>query len=587
MLAISSRHRGFFVGAILFAAALILRVAHLATMRSSPYFHRLWLDLEFFDDWGMQIASGHAWGAGHFYQDPLYPYFLGCLYAIFGHSTSTAIVIQLVLGSTVPVILYLAVRKGAGEREAIAAGAIAAIYVPSIFYEGLLLKSWMDVFLVSVAIAVLAHAASDRSRRSWMIAGLIFGIACLDRGNLILVAPALAVWLVLDPAPGDRAGGPRARFVLAAAFLAGAAVVLGASAARNRIAGGEWILTTAQAGQNFYLGNNPEAKTGGFDPPPFLRSNPKHEEGDFAAEARRRTGVEMTPGERSSFWFRQGMAWVRQNPGAWAARTLLKLRRFFSAYEIPDNIDFYVYRRWAPVLRLPLPGFGAVAPLALAGAFVAWKRSGWPRSLVVMLGVYVASVVLFFVLSRYRLAAMPMLFALAGVGGVALWDRARDAARGGPVRPFVLTALGWAACAAMVNLPVRLPPDEPLFRFAVAAGLPTHAESDSHEYFNLGLIYAKDGDLPRAEDAFRRAQAGDPDRIDIIVELGKVVARAGRTQEAIDLFGRASTLEPRSPVPHHALGLLYRRLGRTEDAEAELRKESELQSAGDRSPMRP
>src|SRR5262249_2525339 len=158
----------------------------------------------------------------------------------------------------------------------------------------------------------------------------------------------------------------------------------------------------AQAGQNFYLGNNPWAKTGEYDPPPFLRSNPKYEEGDFASEARRITGRMMTPAECSRFWFQEGLDWIRLHPADWVNRTVLKLRGFFSAYEAPDNIDFYVYREWAPVLRMPLPGFGTVAPLALLGVFLAWQRPGWPRSLVVILVVYVAGVVLFFVLARYR-----------------------------------------------------------------------------------------------------------------------------------------------------------------------------------------
>jgi tetratricopeptide (TPR) repeat protein len=579
MLPSESRPRPLIAGAVLFAISLTLRAAHLATIRSSPFFQRLWLDLAFFDAWAARLAAGNGWGAGHFYQDPLYPYFLGSLYAVFGHSPVAAIAIQLLLGATVPVLVYLAARRGVGEREGIVAGGIAAVYLPSIFYEGLLLKSWMDVFLVAVAIAFLAAAIARSSRETWAAAGLVLGVVGLDRGNFILVVPALAAWLVLDPGSDRSRSGIRSRLAYATALLAGAGLVLGASAVRNRIAGGEWILTTAQAGQNFYLGNNPWSISGEYDAPPFLRTNPEHEEDDFAAEARRRSGREMTPAERSSFWLAEGVGWIRQNPGEWAGQTARKLRSYFGAYEVPDNIDFYTYRRTAPILRLPLPGFGTVVPLALVGAWLAWPLGGWPRSLVVVLAIYVASVVLFFVLARYRLAAMPAMFALAGIGAVAIGDRLLRAVRGEARAPLVSILLGWAACAAVVNLPVRLPADDPLFRLASFAGLPTRAAAEGTDHYNLGLTYAKEGDLDRAEAELRRALAEQPAQATVVVELGKVLARAGRTDEAIGMFERAVALEPANPVLFHTLGLLYRRAGSQDDADAAFREEARLRAA--------
>ena len=70
---------------VLFCVALALRLSHLATVRESPFFTRLWLDLAFFDEWAQRIAAGDWLGSTLFYQDPLYPYFLGTLYAILGH----------------------------------------------------------------------------------------------------------------------------------------------------------------------------------------------------------------------------------------------------------------------------------------------------------------------------------------------------------------------------------------------------------------------------------------------------------------------------------------------------------------------
>ena len=52
------------------------------------------------------------------------------------------------------------------------------------------------------------------------------------------------------------------------------------------------------------------------------------------------------------------------------------------------------------------------------------------------------SVVLFFVFSRFRMAMMPALFALAGFALVELWGRARDALRDRDARLPLLRAVG-------------------------------------------------------------------------------------------------------------------------------------------------
>jgi len=555
--------------ALLFGVALALRLAHLVTVRHSPFFTRLWLDLAFFDDWAQQIAAGHWLGSGLFYQDPLYPYFLGTLYAIFGHKPALAVTVQLVLGALVPVLIFDAVRRSIGRAEAWVAGLLAALYVPSIFYEGLVLKSWMDTLLAAAALACLAFAIERRSRAPWAITGLVFGIACLCRGNLILVLPALAAWIALDPSalPARRR---QDRWKAAAVFVAGAALVLGVTAVRNRAVSGEWVLTTAQAGQNFYLGNHPWNLRGECDPPPFLRTNPKYEEADFTAEARRRSGREMTARERSRFWFHEGLSWIRQNPDRWLHLTWLKFRNFWGAYEIPDNIDLYVYREWAPVLRVPLADYGMVAPLALLGAAFAWRRPGWVRALLVFLGVYMTAVVAFFVLSRYRLTALPAMFALAGIGAVECWRRYRLGFLGPRSqrrrKPFVVATLLWLAFACFVSLPVRLPPDDPAFKLAKTFHLPTREEKGTMEHFNLGVIYAKEGNLPAAEEQLRRAAEVAPEEPRVRLELGKVLARGGKTAEAIASYRRAAELEPGNATTFHVLGILYKRMGEPGEA---------------------
>src|SRR5207247_8885763 len=54
-----------------------------------------------------------------------------------------------------------------------------------------------------------------------------------------------------------------------------------------------------------------------YVPPPFVRPDPKYEHADFIARAEEISGAKMTPMQSSWFWFRQGMKFITDEPGAW------------------------------------------------------------------------------------------------------------------------------------------------------------------------------------------------------------------------------------------------------------------------------
>ncbi len=546
----------------LFGLSAFLRAIHLATVTGSKYFTHLGLDPLFFDEWARRIAGGEWLGGGVFYQDPLYPYFLGTIYSLFGASHVAAVAVQLLLGSLVAPMVFVAASRWFATREAAIAGVLAATYLPSIYYEAIVLKTWMDVFLAAAALLALSRALSRGRPRDWGSTGFLLGLCVLSRGNLLLVVAALAAWILLDRgALGERWTRRRAA-TAALALVVGSAVVLGATAVRNRWVSGRWILTTVQGGQNFYIGNHAGASTGRYEPPPFLRTNPKYEERDFTAEAERRTGRRLDPVETSSFWLREGVSWVGSHPGEWLVLTWRKLRVFWGAYEVPDNLDYYAYRETARVLRWPLPGFGLVVPLGLLGVALALRRPGWPRGLVVYTGAYCLSVILFFVIARYRMAMMPALFPLAGFGAVELARRTRAAARERSRWPPAARALVVAAAAfAFVNLPVRAPESDWAFRLASAVGIPAVPESSSVAHFNIGVLLAKADDLTGAEEELREAMRQDPRHVEVHVELGKVFARQGRDREAIAEYRAALAISPGRADIQQVLGVLSRRAG--------------------------
>jgi tetratricopeptide (TPR) repeat protein len=566
----------------LLLVALVLRVVHLLTVRDSPFFRILYIDPGYYDEWGLRIAGGELVGARPFFLDPLYPYFLGAIYALFGHSYQAVAAVQGLLGAFVPPLVLLAARPWFSAPTARLAGLIAAIYLPAVYFGGLLMKPGVSLFLATLTMYLISRGLVGAARATWLGAGVAAGLTCLSRGNTILVVPLLVLWILMR-ADENVTGGwldrlrdalrRRSRRIEAVLFAIGTVVVLAVPATHNYAVGGEFILSTANAGANFFIGNNPSNRSGEYQQLPFVNANPKYEQRDFSREAERRAGRELSDRETSAFWFAESARWIREDPAAWSALMFRKVRSFWGAYEQPDSLDFYLYREQAPVLRLPLPGFGLLAPFALLGVALSLRRRGWPRMLLWFMLAYSTTVIFFFVFSRFRMVLAPALYVFAAHGAVELIRRWRTRP---PLQALAATAL-LVGLLVFVNFPVRARTDTWSYRLARAAHLPTRPETSALGSFNLGAAYARlakeqeersDELLALAEKSLRRALADqtDADHARMQVELGKVLARQQRNQEAIGLYEQAAEIEPNDYRIHHSLGLLYSREGEDENA---------------------
>ncbi len=579
--------------AVLFGIGLLLRLAHLYTIRDDPQFVWLILDPRMYDEWARGIAAGDWLGERAFFQDPLYAYLLALPYRLFGVGHGFIAVIQSVAGALVAPLLYRAALPWFGRTAATIGGAIAALYAVSIYYEGMILKTAPAMFGVALVLAVTSRALREENSRLWFVAGLLLGATMLLRGNLVLFGPLLIVWIVFDGAVEE--GGARTPFGTARsraagiALLAGIVLLLTPVAVRNRVVGGEWILTTSNAGQNFYIGNHQENDTGRYRKLPFVDANPKFEERAFATEAQGRAGRSLTPSQVSQFWFAESMHWIVDDPAGWAALLWRKARLFWGAFEVPDNLDFYMLRDVSPVLRLPLPGFGLIAPLGLLGGLLCLGRAGWPRLLILLILIYSATVIAFFVFSRFRMPMMPALFVFAGYAVERLFTAAGQARRGPAGRKEIAyLAAGLVGLLLVVNLPVRAHGDSLRWRVAESLGLPRTLETSAQGHFNLGVSLAARTEgaedparlLKLAEAELRISLAADDRWAVQHVELAKVLARQGKNREAVELYRRAAELEPADSRNFHGIGLLERRLGDDLAAEAAFREALRLRPQG-------
>ena len=487
---------------LLFLFALLLRIACVWALRDLPTQRWLVMDAQRYDELAHGIAAGGWMPREAFYQAPLYPYFLAVLHAVTGGEEAALLAVRLlqaVCGAVTVVLLALLARRLFGESAGRAAGVLAALYGPAIFYVPLLLKSTLTLLTLSAAVLLLVGPRRGVLASGLLFSGLLWGISALLQENLILLIPVAALWLLLAEARETR-------LRLAGTLLLGAVLGLAPATLLNLVRGGELVVTSSQGGMNFYNGNARGASgtyaglSAGSQNPESQREDARRMAAGFASRERGRpvTADELSPGEVSELFWRESFREIQADPGAWGRLLLRKLRLFWNAHEIPDAEGYDVYRREAGPLALLWLGFGVIAPLGLAGLAISWRgadpeaRRGARLLTLLTLGLCL-SVVLFFVFGRYRLPVVMLLVPPAGHALVVLFETIRRR----EIRRAALALSVGVLAALAVNLPAW-PADE-------------RARLDSAIWFNLSSAALRGAEI--SYESFRQGALRNGGRI--------------------------------------------------------------------------
>jgi tetratricopeptide (TPR) repeat protein len=615
--------RGFpfsFSLAIIFVLALGLRVAHLAQIREIGFLRHPTSDGLIYHQRAREIAAGDWLGSADFVHAPGYAYLLGLIYTVAGDGPWGPRIAQALGGAAACVLLALAARRLFDDRGALLAGVLLAIYPPAIFFDGILQKASLTLLLCTAMLWLAVRAAMQPAWFRWLAAGIALGLLCLTRQNALVLVPLLALWAALSS--GDRGTlhtSPRRanrRAIDAVVVLVAALATLAPWAARNRVVTGSWTLTTPNLGQNFAMGNHPDA-TGTYLPQRRGYGSAEREQRAWTRAAEKALGRRLSPAEVSDYYRDAALTWIRDNPGAWLQLTLRKTLMTWGAYEAPDTEDYYLYLTRASLLRFldTIWHFGVLAPLAAMGILLTrdrWRRL-WPLYGWLLLNTL--AVAAFVVFARYRLPLVPVcvMFAAAGISSAA---RALGERR---LRSLAIPVATAVVIAAASNWPIHHP------RRPQVAGYLNHARAlaDGQRYTEaadetrralaldsrnvdaslmlgsiqldvgdldgayvsfesarandpdeptaqrgLGDTWAARGDLARAGEHYRRALALDPEDVATLTALGGIEARAGRLNDAHRLLTRAIALEPRYARAHLNLGSTYLSAGRMDQAVA-------------------
>lgn len=459
--------------------ALVLRLVYVFTFRHSPAFDQPIMDEAIHDGWARGQMQFMYEGVPYF-RAPLYVWFLQGVYALNDGYLFVRIVQALLSVLTVGLVADLG-RRLAGPLAGLAGGLLLAFCWPVIYFSGELVIVTFFSTLVVAALWCMA-LAGERGRLTWALAGAaLLGIASIARPTALVFLPAV-VWLGLR---SWRAwlDSSRAR-VVAVVSMVGLMLLPGlALTVRNQVVAGDPVFIASQGGLNFYIGNNPQSDgrtavvpgtsatwTGGFQ--------------QSIALAEQEAGRPLAPSEVSDHYYRKGLAFLLEEPGAAAGLYARKLRLLLGAAEQSNNKNPHFWRDLNPLLRLPVfSSWAVIFALGIVGVFLARRRpAAVPLNL--FLALYAAGLLAFFINERFRTPETIVLAAFAGVPVAVVVERWREHRRG-----------AWAIVAACLVVLTLSELDRIGFHG-------DEVRADAFSQYSLGNMYLRDGQPAKAAETY-------------------------------------------------------------------------------------
>ncbi len=523
--------------------ALGVRVVYFMSYRHSPFFEVYVVDQLYYRTWALWIAAGEWLGRRLFEQGPLYAYLLGAAYRLLGARDALILPLQLLAGLGTIMLIWWCARCLQGSRVSAAAGLLAAIYGPFIFYECMIMKTFLEPLLVMAALAVGLRGLETARPRWFAFAGASVGLLCLVREvHLLLLVPLLvAAWR-----PGVRAPQRGSRLLSAGAMLLAFLLVLAPSTLRNWVVTREFVVSTAGGGEAIYLAFGPH-NTGYYSAPDFISALPFLEHQDFRDEAFFRTRTPMSQREFSHYWYREGLKAVFQAPGRALRLVFAKALILFYDVEIPDSEDYKVTGDFMPWLKF-LPTFGWISGLGFLGVFLAMRRGGRALLPLGFAAVLIVEVLLTYNFGRFRTAFCAVWLLFAGWGLAWLLATARRRGRGDLLR-FSVIVMGVLILAALSRLPP--PGSEPELSRARAA-------------FKKDVLVL--AERHQAISAIRMKLTQIPGSPDLLNALGEALEDSGKYPEAVAAYEEALRLKPDAMNTRRNLAVINFNMGELDGA---------------------
>lgn len=520
----------YVIASMILMVAVMVRILVVHQIAGSPFFNIYVADSRNYHQWALRLVAGEQ-DRGVFFQAPLYPYFLSVLYRVFSPDPWVPRIAQAVLAGVGCSLLAVSASRLFGHIAGWAAGLLAAFYAPALFYDMLVHKTGITLFLGSLLVfATTLFITTKRSVAAAFFIGVATGIAAMAIEHYLVVLPAVGVWML------TRFEAPRRqRLRWVGGLLAGVMLIQGPVVLRNYQVAGEPVLASTSFGLNFWVGNG-EGATGHYRELLYGRGDIRFEQQDANRIAGASLGRLVTTSEASRWWFDKALHDMAARPGDWLRVMARKAGMVTGDYEWPDGDAYDAYAQESVILNAigVFLRFGSLLVLFVIAAASVWSAKPHARLIIVASVLILASVTLFFVFGRYRYAAVPMMLVLSGASVALLQQR----------RNWKLALTAGIVAGAISFIPVDKMQRNPAINY-YAIGVEAVnlnrldeaktmmlrsselAPTEVFPYFGLATIYRRTQDWEEAEMVLRRVIRMAPNLRDAYRLLGEALVGVG------------------------------------------------------------
>jgi 4-amino-4-deoxy-L-arabinose transferase-like glycosyltransferase len=379
----------------IFAIALAVRLVYVLTLGAGNFsqssdgkaYHDIAVNLLARHEFISAVDPPHRLDMPYANRPPLTPFFLAAVYAATGPSAWAGQVAMAFAGALGCALVVVLGRQLFDSTVGLLAGLIAAGYPFFVFLTSVPLTETLAIPLY-VALAILLVRIRDQARpRDAWLAGVIAGLAALNKPTALSLVPFLVLWLAIiwrtQPWQVVRTATPM--------VLATVLVVLPWTV-RNYLSLGEIIPVTTQAGAALYASNGFHADY------PLERL----ENGATGWYAQPGSDLKVDASSRADFdrkEFQAAVTFIREHPQKFMEQAYRKVRIFWGSYPHP------IHRAsWAATAVLSAIGLAISLP-------------AWPRLMPVFLIIFqtVLISVFFSAMPRFRAPIEPFLLIFAAV----------------------------------------------------------------------------------------------------------------------------------------------------------------------------
>jgi len=405
-------HTVFFWAVLLLA--LVIRIVALLNFKASLYADFLIWDENVYHRWASSIAGGHAKMPPIYDFTPFPAYIMVLIYKAFSADPLNFRIFNILLGVLTCGLIYLVGQELGGRLIGFAAGLIAALYRPFIFFSITALKTALSVFLFAAVIYLFVIFLNRQSTFILtFLLGAAAGLMLNVRANFVVVLPLIALLILYHRHRCQNSTKTISRELLI--YALGLIITVSPFIIHTYRTTGRLKLT-ATGGFNLYIANSLLNPIPYYRPVPFATSYPGTQAIQFVIEASQRAGRKLSAGQASSYWTGQVIRMAMAQPAAILKKIGYKTLAFVNRFESADNYHIGFLSSYVKFFKLPFFGIALILPFGLAGMIIGAAQDRRVLFLSLIFLFYGLTLIIFFTNIRIRLPVLVILIPMAVMG---------------------------------------------------------------------------------------------------------------------------------------------------------------------------